>query len=343
MEMMLKQIAEHVGGRVVGDGAVAIHAVAPFEQASAGQITFADGPKFLKRLEETGAAAVIVPENFEAADRNLLQAQNPRVAFARTAALLHPPATPPAGVDERAVIGSNFTCGQAVSVAAGVFVGNDVTIGHRSVLRPGVVLEDRVTVGDDVVLHPNVTVYSGCIIGNRVIVHAGSVIGSDGYGFAPEGERHVKIPQLGIVSIEDDVEIGANCTIDRATFGQTRIGRGTKMDNLVQIAHNVRVGENSLIVAQVGVAGSTRMGRNVILAGHSGIAGHLNIGDHVIVGPMAGVGKSLESGEIVSGAPSMPHRRWLRVQRVVPDLPEIKKSLQALEKRLVQLEEKKPG
>ena len=343
MEMNLSQIAEFVGGRVFGDGTVAIHAVAPFEQATEDQITFADGPKFLKRLEETGAGAVIVPETFEVAGRNLLQAKNPRVAFARTAALLHPTPTPPPGIDERAVIGSNFACGEQVSVAAGVTIGNDVSIGDRSVLRPGVVLEDGVAVGEDVLLHPNVTVYRGCVIGSRVIVHAGSVIGSDGYGFAPEGNRHVKIPQLGIVRIEDDVEIGANCTIDRATFGETRIGQGTKIDNLVQIAHNVSVGEHSLIVAQVGIAGSTRMGKNVILAGHSGVAGHLTLGDHVIVGPMAGVGKSLESGEIVSGAPSMPHRRWLRVQQVVPELPEFKKSLRSMEKRLEQLEKKKSG
>jgi len=341
--MMLHQIAERVGGRVVGDGNVKLRAVAPFEQAAADQITFADGPKFLKRLGETHAGAVIVPENFQAAGRTLLQSKNPRVAFARTAALLHPPAMPPPGIDDRAVIGKEFTCGDNSSVAAGVIIGDHVSIGNRCVLRPGVVLEDGVQLGDDVLLHPNVTVYSRCIIGRRVIVHAGCVIGSDGYGFAPEGERHVKIPQLGIVEIEDDVEIGANCTIDRATFGRTRIGRGTKIDNLVQIAHNVSIGENSLIVAQAGIAGSTRLGKNVILAGQSGIAGHLTIGDRVIVGPMAGVGKSLESGEIVSGAPAFPHRRWLRVQRVVPELPEMKKSLQALEKRLEAMEKTHSG
>jgi len=343
MDLTLNQIAEHVGGRVTGDGNVTIRGAAPFEQAAADQITFADGPKFLKRLAETQAGAVIVPQSFEEGGRTLLQVDNPRVAFARTAARLHPPKLPPPGIDDRAVIGSNFTCGENVSVAAGVYIGNNVSVGHRSVLRPGVVLEDGVTLGDDVRLHPNVTVYSGCIIGNRVIVHAGSVIGSDGYGFAPEGERHVKIPQLGIVQIEDDVEVGANCTIDRATFGITRVGQGTKIDNLVQIAHNVSLGDHTLIVAQAGIAGSTRLGKNVILAGQSGIAGHLSVGDRVIVGPMAGVGKSLEDGEIVSGAPAIPHRRWLRVQRVLPELPEIKKALLSLEKKLEQLEKDKTG
>jgi UDP-3-O-[3-hydroxymyristoyl] glucosamine N-acyltransferase len=201
-----------------------------------------------------------------------------------------------------------------------------------------------VVVGNETIIHPNVAVLEGCRIGNRVIIQAGTVIGSDGYGFAPDGETHVKIPHLGIVQIDDDVEIGALNTVDRATFGKTWIQRGVKTDNLVHIAHNVTVGENSLIVAQVGIAGSTTIGRHVILAAKAGIAGHLSIGDNSIIGPMTGIGQSVDPGQILSGGFSgIPHRQWLRMQRVVPQLPELKKRIAALEKEVARLSAKVSG
>jgi UDP-3-O-[3-hydroxymyristoyl] glucosamine N-acyltransferase len=196
-------------------------------------------------------------------------------------------------------------------------------------------------VGDDVVIYPNVTILERCIIGNRVIIHAGTVIGSDGFGFAPDGNCYHKIPHTGIVQIDDDVEIGANNTIDRATFGKTHIGRGVKTDNLVQIAHNVRVGENTVLVAQVGISGSVTIGKNAVLAGQAGVAGHLTIGDGATVGPQTGVVKPVPDGQIVSsGIPQMPHKIWLRVQRLIPKLPEFSKRLSGLEKRFKRLEEK---
>lgn len=334
MEITLKRLAEHVGGRVAGSGEQIIRGAAVFESAVSDQITFADGPKFIKRLKETGAGAVIVPREVEAQGVNLLQVVNPKAAFARVVAFLHPASVPFAGISDRAVIGAGFSAGESAAVAPLVYIGDNVRIGRRVTLYPGVVLGNEVVIGDDVCVHPNVSILERCRIGSRVIIHAGTVIGSDGYGFAPEGEAYVKIPHLGIVQIEDDVEIGAVNTIDRGTFGKTWIKKGVKTDNLVHIAHNVTVGENTLIVAQVGIAGSTSIGRHVILAGGAGISGHLTIGDNAVIGPMAGIAKSVEPGQLQSGAPGMPHRQWLRVHNVLPELPELKKKLAALEKQV---------
>jgi len=338
MEIPLKRLAEHVGGHVRGDGNKIIHGVAPFETAAAAEITFADGPKFIKRLHQCTAGAVIVPEEIDDETSNLLQVANPKAAFARIITLFHPPLVSFKGISERAVIGERFRGGEDIAVASMVSIGNDVRIGDRVVLYPGVVLGDEVVVGNDTIVYPNVTILDRCRIGSRVIIQAGTVIGSDGYGFSPDGGAHVKIPHLGIVQIDDDVEIGAVNTIDRATFGKTWIQKGVKTDNLVQIAHNVTVGEHTLIVAQVGIAGSTVIGQHVILAAKAGIAGHLSLGDNSIIGPMTGIGKSVEPGQILSaGLPGIPHRQWLRMQRVLPELPELKKRLAALEKEVARL------
>ncbi|MGD8365803.1 MAG: UDP-3-O-(3-hydroxymyristoyl)glucosamine N-acyltransferase [Desulfobacterales bacterium] len=338
MEIPLKRLAEHVGGHVKGDGDTVICGVAPFETAAVDEITFADGPKFIKRLHQCTAGAVIVPEETDEGTSNLLHAANPKAAFARIIALFHPPAVSFEGISPRAVLGKGFRGGKDIAVAASVTIGNGVCIGDRVVLHPGVVLGDDVSIGNDTIVYPNVTILDRCRIGSRVIIQAGTVIGSDGYGFAPDGGTHVKIPHLGIVQIDDDVEIGAVNTIDRATFGKTWIQKGVKTDNLVQIAHNVTIGENTLIVAQVGIAGSTTIGRHVILAAKAGIAGHLSLGDNSIIGPMTGIGKSVEPGQILSGTlGGIPHRQWLRMQRVVPELPELKKRLVALEKEVARL------
>ena len=339
MEWTLSQIAEKIGGRVQGDGAKRINAAAPFEIAGEKQITFADSPKFFRKLRETGAGAIIVPDNIEEKTRDLIQVKNPKVSFIRTVGLLHPQPLPAQGIHPTAVLGEDVDCGENVSIGPHVCVGRGAVVGDRSVLHPGVVLGEGVHLGSDVLIHPNVSVLDRCRIGDRVIIHSGTVIGSDGYGFAQEGDIHIKIPHLGIVQIDDDVEIGAGCTIDRATFGKTWIRKGVKTDNLVHIAHNVTIGENTLVIAQVGIAGSVTVGSNVILAAQAGIAGHLTIADRVIVGPRAAIVKDLESGQIVSGTPAIDHRTHLKAQRVFPELPELKKKVRELEKRLLRLEE----
>jgi UDP-3-O-[3-hydroxymyristoyl] glucosamine N-acyltransferase len=338
-EYSLQDIAEATNGEAVGQKEKRISGVAPFDTADSNQITFAGSGKFLKRINDIQAGAIFVPKGFKAPGKNLIGVSNPQLAFAKVVELYHPTVPPPPGISGLSSVGSDVHTGDGVYIGAFTTVGNRVTIGSNSIIQNGVFIGDGVNIGDEVMIHPNVTIMNSCRIGNRVTIHPGTVIGSDGYGFVPDSGRHYKIPQIGIVQIDDDVEIGACNTIDRATFGRTWIQRGVKTDNLVHIAHNVIVGEDSLIVAQVGIAGSTQIGHHAILAGQAGISGHLSIGNHVTVGPMTGVGKPISDGEVVSsGSPSMPHRTWLRVQRVIPALPEMKKKISDLEKKIADLE-----
>ena len=311
------------------------------KHAGSRDVTVAGNAKFIKKIDGCNAAAIIVPPNIQAAGRNLIQVQNPMVAFAKVLQFFHPPVQPPPGIHPRAEIGRDFKHGRGVSIGPMAVIGDRVCLGQRVWLHPGVVIGDDVVIGSDVVIYPNVTIRDGTVIGSRVTIHSGTVIGSDGFGYAPDGTSYHKLPHLGIVQIDDDVEIGANNAIDRGTFGKTHIGRGVKTDNLVHVAHNVTIGDNTVLVAQVGISGSVTVGKNAILAGQAGIAGHLTIGDHATVGPQTGVGKSVPAGEIVSGGiPEMPHRLWLRVVRTFPKLPEINKRLSGLEKLVKHLQEK---
>ncbi|MFZ5569711.1 MAG: UDP-3-O-(3-hydroxymyristoyl)glucosamine N-acyltransferase [Thermodesulfobacteriota bacterium] len=333
------EIAAVVGADLQGDGRKEITGPAPFEQAGGDQITFAAQAKFLKRIPSCRAGAVLVPAAFAGSEArcNLLRVKNPTAAFARVVGLFHPGEKPSRGISAGACVGRRFRCGTDPSIGHGVVISDEVVMGDRVTVHPHVFIGQRVVIGDDVEIHPNVTILADCRIGNRVIIQAGTVIGSDGFGYAPEGEAYLKIPHTGIVRIDDDVEIGAGNTIDRATMGQTWIKRGVKTDNLVHIAHNVTIGEDTLLVAQVGIAGSTTIGHHSVLAGQVGVSGHLTIGSHVTIGPQAGVAKSIEDGQIVSGSPQMPHRQWLRVQGTLPGLPELKRKLGDLEKRLERL------
>ncbi len=341
MELSLDTIAGVVNGEIKGDKNKKIRGVAPFDDASDDDITFAGTATFLKNIDKTDAGAVIVPRGFQGTTKNILQVDNPQLAFAMVLNLFYPPLKSEACISSCACIGKNFVCGREASIAPFVVIGNNVTVGHGITLGAGVVIGDNVIMGDHVRIHPNVTILERCTIGNRVIIHAGTVIGSDGFGFVPDGKKYYKIPHTGIVRIDDDVEIGAGNTIDRATLGKTWIKSGVKTDNLVHIAHNVTVGENTVLVAQVGISGSVTVGKNVILAGQAGVAGHLTIGDNVTVGGQAGVAKSVPSGQIVSGTFAIPHQLWLRVQRILPKLPEVKKKLEEIEKRIKEIEEKK--
>jgi len=339
MEKSLAQLVELIGGEIHGAPHKVVRGIAPFDEAGADDITFADSPKILKRISETSAGAVIVPNNFDPSSErdvstNLIKSDNPRLAFAKIMHLCFPASRPSQNISPGAHIGEKVMLGTDVSVGPFAVIEDHATIGSRVTIHPHVVIGKGVTIGDDTVIYPNVTILDRCVIGRRVIVHSGTVIGSDGFGFVPDGAAHFKIPQLGIVQIDDDVEIGACNTIDRATFGKTWIQKGVKTDNHVQIGHNVVIGENTLIVSQVGIAGSTQIGKNVILAGQAGIGGHLSIGDHVTVGPQAGVTRSVPSGNVVSGTPEMPHKLWLRISRIIPRLTELKRKISDLEKRL---------
>ncbi len=340
MGFKLSEIADAIGGRLEGDPDKYIESVSPFETALSEHITYAGKPVFIDQIPQSSAGAVIVPEKVMVPGKNLIYAPIPYVAFAKVLQMFFPPPAISGSISPLASIGKDLMYGDNVEISPNVFIGNRVKLGSRVRICPGVFIGDDVQIGSDVTVYPNVSIMDRTVIGNRVIVNAGTVIGSDGFGFAPDGHRYHKIPHTGYVQIDDDVELGANNTVDRGTFGRTWIKQGVKTDNLVQIAHNVTVGEHSVLVAQVGIAGSTSIGNHAVIAGQAGIAGHLKIGDRVTVGPQAGIARNVESGRTVSGTPEMPHRLWLKVNGIIPRLPEIRKKVMELENRLLKVEEK---
>lgn len=340
MEKSLKELAEFLGGRVVGDENVVVRALGTLDEAGEGQITFLANPKYAAKVETTKATAVVLSPGAERYGKNVIEVKNPYLAFAKLLTLFHVKTAAPKGVMEGALVGKDVVLGENITIYPGAYVADGVKIGNRTVIYPGVALYEGVEIGDDTTIHANVTVREGCRIGSRVIVHSGVVIGSDGFGYAPDGKAYQKIPQIGIVAVEDDVEIGANTTIDRAALGVTLIRKGTKIDNLVQIAHNCIIGENCIIVSQTGISGSTKLGEHVTIGGQVGIVGHLDIGDNVMVGAKSGVHNSISSGQIFSGYPAFPHKEWLKSASVFPKLPEMRKTINALEKRIQELESK---
>jgi len=338
MEMTISQIAPHVKGQIPGDGQKCITGAAPFETAKDCDITFAVGNKFLKRLHETQAGAILVPSNFTGEDDRVIRVKNPQAAFSIVVRIFCPPIPSWCGISPAAYMGQDIHIGKDAVIAPFVVIQDHVSLGDRVTLHPHVVLGDHVSIGDDVEIFPNVTILNGAQIGNRVTIHAGTVIGCDGFGYTPDDGVYHKIFHTGIVQIDDDVEIGAGNTIDRATYGKTWIKNGVKTDNLVHVAHNVTVGENTLLVAQVGISGSTNIGRQCILAGQVGVSGHLTIGDRVTIGPQSGIAGSISDDAIVTGSPEMPHKLFLKTARIIARLPEMKKKLGEMEKRLNEIE-----
>jgi UDP-3-O-[3-hydroxymyristoyl] glucosamine N-acyltransferase len=339
MKKKLKELALWVDGTVVGDGEIEISGVAAIEEARAGEITFISNPKYLSNLNTTGASAVIVSKEVTQADKALLCVTHPKLAFARILTLFSQEPYQPKGIDSNAWVSPTAKLGKDLTLYPFVYIGDRCSIGDRVTLYPGVYVGEDSSIGEDSILYPNVSVYSRTLIGSRVILHSGVVVGSDGFGYEKEGRKNVKIPQVGRVEIEDDVEIGANTTIDRATFSKTVIRKGVKIDNLVQVAHNVTIGEDSIIVAQVGISGSTKIGSNVTLAGQVGVVPQVEIGDNVMVGAQAGVTHDLPANQGYLGSPALPHREFLRAITTFPKLPEMKKTLLDLEKRIEKMEE----
>jgi UDP-3-O-[3-hydroxymyristoyl] glucosamine N-acyltransferase len=269
-----------------------------------------------------------------------LVVKNPRLAFAQALRLFHERPYVPGGISERAVVGTGVVLGPDPTVHAYAVISDGARIGCRVTLYPGVFIGANSVIGDDVVIHPNVTILESVAIGSRVIIHSGTVIGSDGFGFVTDGGRHHKIPQVGGVIIEDDVEIGAICTVDRATLGNTVIRKGTKLDNMVHIAHNVTIGEHCLFAAQVGIAGSSTLGSYVVMGGQAGAVDHITIGDRVMVGGGSGVTRDMDAGQVVAGFPAIPIRDWLKAQAIFSKLPELKKMINRLSQRIDALEKK---
>ncbi len=339
----LSELADYVHGQVIGDGQVVIDKVAPIDEAGSGAITFLAHPRYQHYLVNSSASAIIVSpgvikETPAQPGKGYLETSNPYLAFAKILQLFNAPPRLSQQVSSLAHIETSASLGEEVTVFPHVFIADQVKVGNRTVLYPGVFLGAGSEVGEDCVLHANVVIRDGCRVGNRVILHPGVVVGGDGFGYARDGSARVKIPQVGVVKIEDDVEIGANTTIDRATLGQTVIGRGTKIDNLVQIAHNVTIGENSVIAAQAGIAGSTRIGNNVTLAGQVGVVNHIEIGDGATIGPQSGVPQSVAPGAVLSGGiAAAPHHEWLKVMALLPQLPKLWSLVRALEKQLSEL------
>jgi UDP-3-O-[3-hydroxymyristoyl] glucosamine N-acyltransferase len=337
----LQQLADLVGGRIEGDPAQRISRVAPIDSAGEGEITFLSNPKYLPLLSGSAASAVIVAPGVAAAGRNLLVCANPYLAFARILTHLQSPPSRPAGIRPGAHVAESARCGEDVTIYPGCVVGEDVVIGSGTTLFPGVVVYDDVVIGKDCVLHAGSIVREQCRLGDRVILQPAAVIGSDGFGFAPDGPRYYKIPQVGIVVLEDDVEIGACTCVDRATLGETRICRGTKLDNLVQIGHNVVVGEDTVMAGQAGIAGSTKVGRHCTFGGQAAVTGHIKVGDNVIIAGRGGVTNTIEGGEhprMLSGFPTVPHKDWLKATMSFAKLPDMRKEIKKLQKQVEQLQ-----
>ncbi len=342
MRMTLAEIAEVIGGEVIGDSQTVITGISGIKEAQTGDITFLANPKYAPLLSTTGASAVLLDREskIENCKKPVVRTDDPSFAFAQIVSLVSPQKkVHPQGISKFASIAPGAVLGKDVSIGPFAIIEPNVRVGDNSVIYGGCFIGNSAQIGSDCLLYSHVTIREDVQIGNRVIVHSGTVIGSDGFGFvAVEGSQQ-KIPQIGIVVIEDDVEIGANVTIDRARFDKTVIGQGTKIDNLVQIAHNVCVGKHCLIVAQAGVSGSTVVGNGAVLAGQAGIVGHIRIGEKAIVAAQAGVTKSVPDHTMVSGYPARPHDTAKRVNACVQKLPELYTRVKELEEEIRKLKE----
>ncbi len=334
--LKLNEIAALVGGEVVGDGGLAITGVAGIKEAGPGDITFLANARYLPYLSRTAASAVVTARDVQSDGKSLVRTDDPSAAFTKIISVFHPPAPEERrfGIHPTAVIGEDVTFGLDVSLGPHVVIESGCRIGDRTQIDAGAFIGKDCRIGSDTTIYPNVTVRERVKIGDRVIIHSGAVIGSDGFGYEIGGEQPVKIPQTGTVQIDDDVEIGANVCVDRGRFDKTWIQRGVKIDNLVQIAHNVIVGSGSIIVSQAGISGSTELGKNVTIAGQAGIVGHVRLGDRVIVGAGSGVTKSVPDDTIVLGGPARPIQEQKKIFALIARLPELFKDLARIKKKL---------
>ncbi len=334
----LRDLATLVGGEVIGDPELKIDRLASVDKAGRGDITFISNPKFLPGLGTSEASAVILSEALDTLPMAQIVCANPYLAFAKVLTHLQVQRPEAKGVMDGAVVAASATVAEGATVHPGCIIGERARVGKGSILYPGVVLYDDVVVGQDCTLHANAVVREGCRLGNRVILQPLAVIGSDGFGYAPDGSGYFKIPQIGIVELEDDVEIGSATCIDRAALEVTRIRRGAKIDNLVQIGHNCDVGEDSIMVSQVGISGSTVIGRHCTFGGQAATTGHLKIGDNVTIVARGAATKDVASNQVLGGAPLLPHKEWLKASMSFVKLPELRKEVSTLKHKLEELE-----
>ena len=337
----LSDLASVLGAEVVGDQNLEVDGVRPLDTAKAEHLSFLHHPKYVGEALSSEAGAILVADPDSLPGRNLLVCAEPYLALAQVLELFYPRVRPKPGAHRSAIVADGVAIGEGTSIGPLASVAEDTIIGDRTVVGAGCVLGRGVEVGSDCVLHPQVVIGEQCRIGDRCIVHSGTVIGSDGFGFATVGGTHHKVPQVGIVVLEDDVELGANVCVDRAAIGETRIGRGTKVDNLVQIAHNVDIGEHCLLVAQAGISGSTHIGHHTVFAGQSGCSGHLKIGSGVVLAARAAAFKDVPDGATMAGAPARPHREWLKANANLQRLDGLREKVKRLEERLAELERAK--
>ena len=342
MPFTAAQIAEQLGGEVLGDGSVQLLGLAPAEHARAGDLTFAENAAYFAAAEQSPAAAILVTGTFEASKKTLIRVANARVAMAKVLPVFFPPDEFPQGIHPSATIAASARIDATAHIGPSCVVGPGVRLGARSVLMGGNHIGRDCQIGEDTRLFPNVVLYARSQIGNRVSIHAGTVIGSDGYGYVFDEGRHRKMLQIGNVIIHDDVEIGANAAIDRAALGSTIVGEGSKIDNLVHIAHNVVIGRHCLVMGQVGFAGSTRLGDYGVVASQSGISGHLNLGKQVTIGAKSGVMRDIPDGGKVLGIPAAPDKQAKRQMIAVQQLPELIRRVRDLEKQIELLSGKPP-
>ena len=335
MAYRLAELAELVGGRTEGDGERSVAGIASLENASSSEISFVSNPKYKQAAAESQAGALLVNEPLPDVERDYLVVDNPYLALSKLLQLYHPAAEASPGIDRTAIVDDTARVDPTASIGPYSVVGPRSSIGAESRLGPHVVIGQDCAVGERSVIYPRVVLYDGTQVGNGCILHAGVILGSDGFGFAQAGGRHHKLAHVGHVVVEDDVEIGANSTVDRALMDETRIGAGSKIDNLVQVAHNVRLGRGCLLVSQSGIAGSSHLGDGVVVAGQSGISGHLKLGDGVQVAAKSAVFKSVDGGKTVAGIPAIDAATWRRQQAIAAKLDRLRKRLIELEKSLV--------
>jgi UDP-3-O-[3-hydroxymyristoyl] glucosamine N-acyltransferase len=335
--LLLKDIATAVQGILIGDGEVPIAGVSSIKDAKAGDITFLTHRSYKKYLPSCRATAVMLGKDIETdtlRHMNIIVVDNPGLAYIKIAELFLGPAKNAPGISPLAFVSTGAHIDKDASIAPYVYIGEGAVVKKGATLFPFVYIGDGSVVGEDTTIYPHVTIYKNTSIGRRVAIHGGTVIGSDGFGYIWDGKQHAKIPQLGSVEIEDDVEIGANVAIDRASLGKTIIKKGTKIDNLVQVAHNVSIGENSIIVAHVGIAGSATIGSNVVLAGQVGVKDHINVGSNVMAGGQTGITKDVPDNMLIMGTPHMPHREWMKLQNYLKKLPALFERIKKVERKL---------